>query len=109
MCSRLSQTQRQPIKVGGQVKVYRDRHEYTAKWTGFARSETLDKWAVWEPVEIPVTGFAEKNHSTGVHTWKHEPVTICGIMFKGNVRVVTEEADSKALAFFGHSRVPKEA
>ncbi len=111
MCSRLKQESsgNRPLKVGDEIVVTIAGQPRTLKWTGFARSETLEQWTVWQPAVIHVMDFAEKNHSTGVHTWNGEPETLVAVYFKENVRVITKPATPVQERRFGHTRVPSVA
>ena len=81
-----------------------------AQWTGFARSERIENWLkVWEPVVIPVEAFAERSHATGENVWLQEGSVLAGLLFKGQVRVVTREATLVERDYFGHARVPLKA
>jgi len=80
-----------------------------AQWTGFAQSEHLDRYIVWEPVKIVVDDFAERSQVTGEHVWydcQAGEVTLAGLLFKGQVRIVTREALPIERGHFGHPRVP---
>jgi hypothetical protein len=112
MCSRMCQYDLSVKRPGDRI-VYYDENgvRREARWDGFARSETLEQvWSrkIWQRITIPVTRFAEKNHTTGKHTFVSRTTQLRGVANGSVVKVVTRAASAAEVAYFGHDRVPLE-
>lgn len=111
MCSRMCQVQRVPLRVGDTVEaIGPDGARFTARWQGFARGETIQKWldGGWTLCTIQVTDFAERNRRTGQNVWAGKPAVVQGIHLNGRVSVVTRESTPAERDYYGHHRVPLE-